>query len=77
MAPPTIVNIPKSDAPKDCSMSLVEISDTKIVITILMYRNAVFFTTLDAVDIILFRLGRCRCQKFPKHRIYVIFDQET
>lgn len=57
MAPPTIVNMPKSDAPKDCSMSLVEISDTKMVITILMYRNAVFFTTLDAVDIYTIQVG--------------------
>lgn len=52
MAPPTILKIPKSEAPSEFKMSRVVYNDINIVIPIFAYRNPVFFITLFTVDIL-------------------------
>ena len=52
MAPPTILKIPKSDAPREFSIRRVVYNDINIVIPIFAYRKPVFFMTLLAVELI-------------------------
>ena len=60
IAPPTMLYIPKSEAPRAFKISRVVYSDTNIVIAIFAYKYPVFLITLFAVeDIIILLIASC------------------
>lgn len=73
MTPPTILNIPKSEAPRELRIRRVVYNEINIVIPIFAYRNPVFFITLLAVELIYLVICALFLLKVPSNPPHVSF----